>query len=194
MSPREEARRAGALQVSGLVFGFLHLAFSSGRLATEQGRGGVTLLVGCAFITLVLWAMLTLRSLAADKPLGPELVDGLTAGAVTAWVLAVVPPRAANFLEQDAADDFARAYLPVALLVVLVVLGAQALWPRRAPSLVGVRFFASLAVAFWLLAGLLVFVSGGEDARGHGLRALGAGGLAALAAVAQWRRSTSALP
>jgi len=33
-----------------------------------------------------------LRSLAADKPVGPELDDGLTSMAVTAWVLALVPP------------------------------------------------------------------------------------------------------
>lgn len=194
MSVREETKRAAELLGAGLVVGVLHLAFLSHRFSTEQGRGGVTLLIGCAFITLVLWAMLMLRSLAADKPIGPELDDGLTAGAVTAWVLAVVPPRAANFLEEHAADDFARAYLPVALLVVFVVLGAQALWPRRAVPLVLVRFFASLATALFLLAALLVFVSGGEDARVHGLRAVGAGVVAAVVAVAQWRRSTAALP
>lgn len=172
---REETKAALEPLGLGLVGGVLHLAFISGRFATEQGRGGVTLLLGCVFITLVLWAMLALRSLAADKPFAPELDDGITSGAVTAWVMAVVPPRASNFLAEGATDDFARAYLPVSLLVVFVVLGAQALWPKREVALVRVRLFASLAVSFPLLGAFLFFVSGGEDAGALAVRCLVAG-------------------
>jgi peptidoglycan/LPS O-acetylase OafA/YrhL len=188
---REETKRAAESLVVGLVAGALHLAVLSDRFTTEQGRGGLTLLVGCTFTTGVLWAMLMLRSLAADKPVGPELDDGLTSMAVTAWVLALVPPRASNFLLDGAVDDFSRAYLPVSLLVVFVMLGAQALWPRREERLVWLRLFSTLAVASALLAGFLVFVSGGADAGGVATRALGVGAVAAVAAGVQWYRVRS---
>lgn len=178
MSTGEETKRAAELLGSGLLVGLVHLAFLSNRFSTEQGSGGVTLLFGCAFITVVLWAMLVLRSLAADKPLMPEVTDGLVSGAVTAWVMAVVPPRAANFLEANAADDFSRAYLPVSLVVVFIVLGAQALWPQREVRLVGVRFFASLAAAFFALAAALALVVGGPEV----LPLAGRAGVAGLAA------------
>jgi hypothetical protein len=178
MGTGEETKRAAELLGSGLLAGLVHLAYLSNRFSTEQGAGGVTLLFGCAFITLVLWAMLLLRSLAAARPLMPEVTDGLCSGAVTAWVMAVVPPRAANFLDENAADDFSRAYLPVSLVVVFVVLGAQALWPRREVRLVGVRFFASLAVALLALAAALALVVGGADV----LPLAGRAGVAGLAA------------
>lgn len=186
---REETKRAGESLMVGLVVGVLHLAWLSDRFTTEQGGGGVTLLVGCTFTTGVLWAMLMLRSLAADKPIGPEIDDGLTSMAVTAWVLALVPPRASNFLLEGGVDDFAKAYLPVSLLTVFVVLGAQALWPRREVRLVWLRLFSSLAVSCAALAGFVFFVSGGGDAGAVASRALGVGAVAAVAAAVQWWRT-----
>lgn len=186
--PEETKRAAESLGVA-LVVGVLHLAVLSQRFTTDLGRGGVTLLMGCTFTTGVLWAMLALRSLAADKPAGPELTDGLTSMAATAWVLALVPPRASNFVIDAPVDDFSRAYLPVCLLVVFVVLGAQALWPKRGEPLVWLRLLASLAVSVFLLAGFLFFVSGGEDAGPVTLRAVLVGAVATMGAVAQWWRT-----
>jgi len=192
---RVETKRAVELLGVGLFLGALHLAWLSGRFSTEQGSGGLTLLFGCTFTTGVLWFILMLRSLAADKPFGPELDDGLTSMAVTAWVMALVPPRAANFVLENPVDDFSRAYLPVSLLVVVAVLGAQALWPKREERLVWLRFSSALALGFWLLAGFLVFVSGGEDAQAGATRAVGFGVVAALAAGAQaWRVRYRAAP
>jgi hypothetical protein len=105
---REETKRAAETLVVGLVTGVLHLAWVSERFATEQGRGGLTMLFGCTFTTGILWAMLALRSLAADKPLAPELDDGLVSMAATAWVMALVPPRASNFLLEGSLDDFSK--------------------------------------------------------------------------------------
>jgi hypothetical protein len=86
-------------------------------------------------------------------------------------------------------DDFTFAYLPVSLLAVFVVLGAQALWPKRAEALVWLRLFSSLAVSSAALAGFLFFVSGGADAGPPVVRALGVAGVALAAAGAQWWRT-----
>ncbi len=186
---REETKRAAEVLGVGLVVGVLHLAVLSDRFSSEQGRGGLTFLGGCTFITGILWAMLALRSLAADKPAGPEIDDGLVSMAVMAWVVALVPPRASNFLLEGPVDDFTRAYLPVSLAVVFVVLGAQALWPKREERLVWLRFFSSLAISFWLLAGFVVYVARGADAGVVGFRALSFGVLAAVMAAVQWWRT-----
>ena len=188
---RAETKRAFELLVVALVAGTLHLAWLSDRFNTEQGSGGLTLLFGCTFTTATLWFILMLRSLAADKPFGPELDDGVTSMAVTAWVMALVPPRVSNFVLQSPIDDFSRAYLPVSLVVVVLMLGAQALWPKREARLVWLRFFSCLALGFWLLAGFLVFVSGGDDAGPVALRSVAFGGLAAVAAGVQWYRARS---
>lgn len=189
LAVREETKRAAETLAVALVVGVLHLTWLSERFTTEQGRGGVTLLIGCTFTTGVLWAMLALRSLAADKPPAPELDDGLTSMAVTAWVLALVPPRAANFVAEPVVDDFARAYLPVCLSVVFVVLGAQALWPRREERFVWLRLFSSLGVSAAALAGFLVFVSGGPEADAVAVRALGVAAVAGVSAGVQWWRT-----
>lgn len=191
---REETKRAAESLGVALVMGVLHLAWVSQRFSTEQGGGGVTLLIGCTFTTGVLWAMLALRSLAADKPVGPELDDGLTSMAVTAWLLALVPPRASNFIPEGAVDDFAKAYLPVCLLVVFFVLGAQALWPKREERLVWLRFFSSLGLAGFSLAGFLVFVSGGVDAGAVAQRAVAVGAVATVSAGVQWWRTRGGSP
>ncbi|MDP2269227.1 MAG: hypothetical protein Q8K32_00770 [Archangium sp.] len=186
---REETKRAGEALVVGLVVGVFHLAFVSGRFATEEGTGGLQFLFGCTFTTGILWAMLALRSLAADKPAGPEIDDGLTSMAVTAWAVALIPPRAENYLSEGSVDDFSRVYVPVCLLVVFVVLGAQALWPKREVRLLWLRLFASLAVTFFMLAGFLVFLSGGEGAVPGALRSAGFGTVTLVAAGVQWWRS-----
>ncbi len=75
------------------------------------------------------------------------------------------------------------------LLVVFVVLGAQALWPKREVRLVWLRLFASLSVTFFMLAGFLVFLSGGEDAVPVALRSVVFGAITLVAAAVQWWRS-----
>lgn len=184
---REETKRASEALVLGWVVGVFHLGWVSGRFATVQGTGGLQFLFGCTFTTGILWAMLALRSLAADKPAGPEIDDGITSMAVTGWAIALIPPRAANYLAEGGVDDFSRVYVPVCLLVVLVVLGAQALWPKREVRLLWLRFFASLAVTFFLLAGFLVFLSGGEEAVPVGMRAAGFGAVTVVTFVQWWR-------
>lgn len=186
---REETKRASEALVVGWVVGVFHLAWVSGRFATEQGTGGLQFLFGCTFTTGILWAMLALRSLAADQPAGPEIDDGVTSMAVTAWAIALIPPRAANYLDEGGVDDFSRVYVPVCLLVVFVVLGAQALWPKREVRLVWLRLFASLSVTLFLLAGFLVFLSGGEDAVPVAMRAAGFGAVTLVGAGVQWWRT-----
>ena len=190
---REETKRAGEALVVGWVVGVFHLAWVSGRFATEQGSGGLQFLFGCTFTTGILWAMLSLRSLAADKPVGPEIDDGFISMAVTAWAVALMPPRAANYLQEGGVDDFSRVYVPVCLLVVFVVLGAQAIWPKREVRLVWLRFFASLSVTFFMLAGFVVFLSGGEDAVTVALRSAGFGAVTLVAAAVQWWRTRARL-
>jgi hypothetical protein len=186
---REETKRAAETLVVGLVVGVFHLTWLSGRFATDQGSGGLTMLFGCTFTTGILWVMLALRSLAADKPAGPEIDDGLVSMAVTAWVMALVPPRASNFLAEGGVDDFAKAYLPVCLIAVFLVLGAQALWPKREVKYLWLRLLSSTAVSFFVLAGFVVFVSGGADAGAVALRAVGCGVVVTLATGVQWWRA-----
>lgn len=164
----ETSRAAEALAV-GVVVGALHLAWLSGRFQTEQGRGGVTLMLGCVFTTGLLWAMLALRTIANDGKPEPELDDGLTSMAVTAWVMALVPPRASNFLPEGGTDDFTRVYVPLCLFTVFAMLAAQKLWPAREEKLVFVRLCASASVSFVVVAAC-VLLSGGEDASALAIR------------------------
>lgn len=170
MSARTETKRAGESLAVALVVGVFHLGFLSARFTTEQGTGGVTLLLGCVFTTGLLWAMLALRTIANDGPPGPEVDDGLTCMAVTAWVMALVPPRASNFLEHGGTDDFTRVYVPLCLFTVFAMLAAQKLWPLREEKFIFVRLTASAAVSFVVVAGC-VLASGGEDARSVATRA-----------------------
>lgn len=186
---REETKRAAETLVVGLVVGLFHLTFISNRFATEQGSGGLTLLFGCTFTTGILWSMLALRSLAADKPVGPEIDDGIVSMAATAWVMALVPPRMSNFVPEGGTDDFAKAYLPVCLVAVFLVLGAQALWPKREVKFLWLRLLSSTALSFFLLAGFLVFVSGGEDAGAVAIRSIAFGALTTIATGVQWWRT-----
>jgi len=169
---REETKRASESLVVALVVTVLHLAWLSGRFSTEQGAGGITLVFGCVFTTGILWAMLALRSLAADGKLEPELDDGLTAMAAVAWVMALVP-----------ADDFTRVYLPTSLLAVFVMLAAQALWKPREERFVWVRLLATAAVSAVVLAGLSWKFAEAESAPRALLVAAVAGGAAVVQAL-----------
>lgn len=185
---REETKRAAESLVVGLVAGALHLTWLSGRFTTEQGSGGLTFLFGCTFITGILWAMLALRSLAADKPIGPEIDDGLVSMAVTAWAIALIPPRAANFIPEPPIDDFAKVYLPVSLVAVFLVLGAQVLWPMREVRFLWLRLFSSLAVSCFVLAGFVFFVSGGAGFGEVVTRGVGLGAVCSLVTGFLWWR------
>ncbi|MFT3711584.1 MAG: hypothetical protein QM817_28440 [Archangium sp.] len=160
---RDETKRAGESLAVAVVVGVFHLGFLSGRFATEQGSGGVTLLLGCTFTTGLLWTMLALRTIANDGKPGPEIDDGLTCMAVTAWVMALVPPRASNFLAEHPTDDFTWVYVPLCLFTVFAMLAAQKLWPAREPKFIFVRLAASSAVSALVVAGC-VLLAGGETA------------------------------
>lgn len=178
LGPGGETRCAAQILGGALGLGALRLLLLSQGFSTPQGAGGMTLLLGCALITCVLWVMLALKSLAAGSPAPQELTDGLTAMAVTASVIALEPPRASNFTLEAAVDDFAWAYLPVSLLAVFVTLACQALWKRRQARLVWVRLATGVCVCSTALAALLFFVSGGADAGPSAARALLCGTLA----------------
>lgn len=188
---RDETRRAAESLAASVLVGALHLLWLSGRFATEQGRGGLVLLVGTAFTTGVLWVMIAMRSLSSGNPFAPELDDGLTSMAVTGWVVALVPPRAENFLLENAVDDFAWVYLPVALLAVFATLGARLRWPARTVPLVLVRLVAATVPCLLALAGLVVFVAQGPGASAVAARALGLAGVAAVATVVLSRRAAA---
>jgi hypothetical protein len=181
---RDETIHALEALMLGLVVGVLHLAWVSGWFSTEQGTGGLTVLLGCSFTTFVLWAMLALRSLAEGGPLEPEVDDGVSATAATAWVIAVVPPRAANFLPESGVDDFARVYVPVCLGTVFAMLLAQRLFRARTPRLGWVRLGATVTVAALGLAACIALAQG-PGAADLALRAVGWAVAAALATAAR---------
>lgn len=178
---RPETKLAFRLLLAGLFVGAVRAVFA-------YGGQGLTLLVGTVFCTAVLWAMLALRSLANDKPPGPELDDGLTCTAASAWIIAAFPFRESTFLPDGATDDFALVYLPVSLGIVFATLAAQALWPRREERLVVLRLLATASPGFLLLAGLVRFVAGGPGAETLALGALAAGAVTGGVSVALARR------
>jgi hypothetical protein len=177
---RAETKRAAESLAVAVVVGVLHLAWLSARFSTPQGGGGVTLLLGCTFTTGMLWTMLALRTIANDGKPGPELDDGVTSMAVTAWVMALVPPRASNFVPEGGTDDFAWVYVPVCLFAVFAMLAAQKLWPARAELLIFVRLTASGAACAFAAAGCLLR-SGGEGAGRTAAQAAVVGGAALVA-------------
>lgn len=183
-----ETKRAGEQLAVGVVVGVLHLAVVSERFTTPQGGGGVTLLLGCVFTTGLLWTMLALRTVAADGRVAPEIDDGLTSMAVTVWVMALLPPRASNFLDQGGTDDFAWVYVPVCLLAVFVVLAAQKLWPAREERWMWTRLFAGVSACAVAVSGCVFFISKGEGAEAVAVRGLVLGALAAAATVLSTRR------
>lgn len=187
MALREGTKRAGEHLFVGVVVGVLHLAWVSDRFAEPVGGGGVTYLLGLVFTTGVLWTMLALRTMANDGAVEPEIDDGLTSMAATAWVMALVPPRASNFLSEGASDDFGHVYVPLCLLAVFVVLAAQKVWAARTEKNVWMRLFASVAGCAVLLAGLVKFASGGEGADAVAVRALIVAAVAVVAAVVRAR-------
>lgn len=181
---RPETKTGVQLLAVGLFAGLLHVALRSGGLTTEAGRGGALELLGCAFIGAVLWAMLTIRSLAAEGSVAQALDDGLTATGVATWLVASAPPRLSNYLVDGATSDFAYAYLPASLVGVLLVNLAVALWPARTRLAMALRLFAATAPALGVLGLLLSLVAGGDDARDAALRAWGAAAASGVVAVA----------
>jgi hypothetical protein len=179
---RDETKRAGEALAVAVVVGALHLVWLSGRFATEQGSGGITLLLGCTFTTGLLWTMLALRTIANDGQPAPEIDDGLTCMAVTAWVMALVPPRASNFVAEHPTDDFTWVYVPLCLFTVFAMLAAQKLWPVREPKFIFVRLGVSAAVSALVVAGC-VLASGGESALRTAIQAVVVSGVAAVAAL-----------
>jgi hypothetical protein len=172
---REETKLAVQALALGLFVGALRVGWAFGGEA-------VTLLLGCVFSTAVLWAMVALRALANDKPPGPELDDGLTCSASTAWLIAAVPFRASTFLPDGATDDFAYVYLPVSLAMVFAMLAVRARWPQREVWRVPQRGLATSGVGLLLLAVLGRFVAGGPGAERLALAGLVGGGFAGVAA------------
>lgn len=158
MSLQPETQRGLELLAGGVVVAVARLAWLSHRFTTPQGSGGVTLLLGCVFVTALLWAMLALRDLAADRVSPSLLDDGVLSAAVTAWTIALIPPREANFWPEGGVDDFQRVYVPLSLLVVFIVLGAQRLVPTRTVRSLLIRGGLSLALAL-LATGVLLALS-----------------------------------
>ncbi|MEW6431464.1 MAG: hypothetical protein AB1730_08125 [Myxococcota bacterium] len=179
---RPETRTGLELLGLGLLLGAVHVSFRSHGAFTEAGRGGLVDLVGCAFIGAVLWAMLTIRALAAGGSVKDAVDDGLTASAVAAWMVTLAPPRLSNYLPTEAASDFAYAYLPASLVGVLLVNLAVVLWPARTRPAMGLRLAATTAATLVVLGVLLRVVGGGADAGEAALRAWLAAGVAAAVA------------
>lgn len=175
---REETQRAVESLLVGLVVTVLHLAWVSGFFSSPQGRGGVTLLLGCVFVTGILWWMLALRTLADGGSVTPEVPDGWVSMSATAWVFAVLPPRAQNFLDVPTVDDFAWVYVPVSLLAVFAMLGAQKLFKARTVSALWKRLAFSTGASLACAAALLFFVARGDGAGPLALRGLVVGAVA----------------
>lgn len=184
---RPETALGLALLGAGLVLGAAHVGFRAGGLFTDAGIGGFVDLVGLGFIGAVLWAMLTMRALAAGGSAKDALDDGLTAAGVAVWLVTLAPPRLSNYAASGATNDFAYAYLPASLIGVLSVQAAVALWPVRTRLAMALRLFATTALALAVLGGLLRVLGGGDDAGDAALRAWGAAGVAAVVAWVLWR-------
>lgn len=170
----------------GLVLGATHVGWRAHGLFTDAGIGGFVDLFGCGFIGAVLWAMLTIRSLAADGSTKDALDDGVTAAGVAVWMVTLAPPRLSNYLPAGATSDFAYAYLPASLIGVLLVQLAVALWPQRTRLMMALRLFATTVPALVVLGVLVRVVGGGDDAGDAALRAWGASAFAAAVAFALW--------
>lgn len=143
---RPETRRAAEALGLGLLVGLVHVAWLTGRFATPQGWGAVVDLVGCAAATAALWAVLAMRALADGGPVAHAVDDGLTAVAASVWMAALLPPGPENYLPENAANDFAYAYLPAALLAVPLLLLLRRVWPARTVAML-LRRLVTVTVA-----------------------------------------------
>jgi hypothetical protein len=181
---RPETKTALWLLGAGLLAGMVHVVVRGHGITTDAGRGGYIDLGGSAFTAAVLWAMLTMRALAADGSVQHALDDGLTATAAAAWMVALAPPRLSNYLVEGATSDFAYAYLPASLVAVLLMNAAVALWPERTQLAVALRLAATTAPSLVVLGALLRLVGGGADAGDAAIHAsAAAAGTAVVAAV-----------
>ncbi|MGV3622350.1 MAG: hypothetical protein ACO1OB_16145 [Archangium sp.] len=177
----DETKRAVESMVVGIVVAVLHLAILSGRFATPQGSEGITLMLGCVFTTGILWWMLALRTLANGGSVAPEIPDGWLSMSATAWVFAIVPPRAENFFDVPTVDDFAWVYVPVCLLSVFAMLGAQKLFPARTQKSVWKRLAFGIGCSLVCTAAAVFFVAKGDGAGALAVRSLAFGAVALVA-------------
>lgn len=168
----EETKRAVESLAVGVVVAVLHVTILSNRFEHPLGRGAVTMLLGCVFVTGILWWMLALRTLADGGSVKPEIPDGWVSMSATAWVFALVPPRAENFLDVPTVDDFAWVYVPVCLLSVFAVLAAQKVFRARTELNVWKRLAFALGCSLVCTAVALFFVARGEGAGALAVRSL----------------------
>lgn len=80
----EETKRAVESLAVGVVVAVLHVTILSNRFEHPLGRGAVTMLLGCVFVTGILWWMLALRTLADGGSVKPEIPDGWVSMSATA--------------------------------------------------------------------------------------------------------------
>jgi hypothetical protein len=170
----------------GLFVALVRISWRTHGFGTP-GRAALTDLLGCALAAAALWAVLALQGLGAGRALAEELEDGLAAVALAVWLVALVPPRAENYLPGGATDDFPLAYAPVSLAAALLVVAARRWWPGRAPRQGLLRHLAALAVLVLALGGLVRHVSGGPGATSVLHRCLGVSALLAAGwAAVRW--------
>jgi hypothetical protein len=180
---RSPTKAALWLLASGLGLATLRIAAASSGL---RGPGAEALsdLVGCVLAGGALFGVLAIRSLAGDADRGRVLDDGLAALALCAWLVAALPPRATNYVAVAASDDFVSAYAPASLVAVALLLLISALRPGRDARALVLRHAALLALVVPLTGVLVVTSARPGEAEGELLRALMAGAVAAVLAVA----------
>jgi hypothetical protein len=98
--------------------------------------------------------------------------------------VAALPPRATNYVAVAASDDFVSAYAPASLVAVALLLLISALRPGRDARALVLRHAALLALVVPLTGVLVVTSARPGEAEGELLRALMAGAVAAVLAVA----------
>ena len=128
---RPELKALLVLSGLGVVVACVRFAVRSELFANAEGAGGVVDLLGCLASAGSLYGVLAIRSLATNGPTPRELDDAVGSLAVTAWLVALLPPRSTDMFGAAVADEFPFVYLPASLLAVMLVRGASMAWPER---------------------------------------------------------------
>jgi hypothetical protein len=161
---RSTTRAASWLLFGGVLLAFVRIGWRTHGFATP-GAQALTDLVGCVMTAGALYGVVAMRTLAAGAGREQVLDDGVSALALGAWLLAVLPPRAENFREAQPADDFIFAYVPAVLLAVTVLLVLAEQGPKvTTPWGLGLRHALFLAGVVPLTGGLVVAVVHGDGA------------------------------